>query len=91
LKKSKKFNKEKNEYKLTHRWFSIKGWGSPLTHLRILIVPFVFGPIRHFKKQKRMTQKRINTIEEKIKKLWEKGQSETEISEREREGLCVVK
>jgi hypothetical protein len=43
------------------------------------------------KKQKRMTQKRINTIEEKIKKLWEKGQSETEISEREREGLCVVK
>jgi hypothetical protein len=48
--------------------------------LRILSVAFVFGPIRHLKKQKRMTQKRINTIEEKIKKLWEKGKSQTEIS-----------
>jgi hypothetical protein len=35
-----------------------------------------------------MTQKRINKIEEKIKKLWEKGQSKTEISERERKFVC---
>jgi actin-like ATPase involved in cell morphogenesis len=35
-----------------------------------------------------MTQKRINTIEEKIKKLWEKGKSKTGISERERKFVC---